>query len=70
MIGQHVGHLPKGGQALPAELIHPSCQVAHGGAFVLVIPEMLQRFLEQIGLHDPPIEFEQLIEQRSSRSPD
>jgi hypothetical protein len=42
MIGQHVGQFLKGRQALPAELICPSFQVAHRRVFVLIIPEMVQ----------------------------
>jgi hypothetical protein len=45
MIDQHVGQFLHRSQTLPAQLIDPTVQIAHHGAFVGIVPQMPQAFL-------------------------
>ncbi len=59
---QQVGQLLHGLEPLPPELIDPVLQMAHHGSLVVIAPQPVEAFFEQVGLHDAPVQCKQFVE--------
>jgi len=55
------GEFLEGLQSLPLQLIHPPLQVVEHGPFVVVVPQPLQAFFQQVGFEDPSVQSEQPV---------
>ena len=59
---KHDGELRKRLEPLPPELVDPAAQVVQHRAFIAIVPEPIQAFLEDVGFEQFPVEREKLIE--------
>ena len=62
VVQQHFRQLLEGLQTLPAELIDPSLQIIQHGAFIVVRPQPIQTFFEEVGFKHLPVESKQLVQ--------
>src|SRR5262249_49682509 len=63
----HLGKLLEGLQALPLEGIPPVVEEPASPARSLIIPELLEGFLEEVGFVQPPVHLEQQLQSSSPR---